>query len=57
MVIEKLDHGYVIRHHHRRDQVATPEHVADIIIERWPDVTDWLKIKLGVDPLPHEADE
>lgn len=49
-IIEKMEHGYVVRHH-EHSEVASAEHVANLILHHWPDVTEWIKLKLGVDTL------
>jgi hypothetical protein len=43
LIIEKLEGGYVVTHHTTR-QVATAEHVANLIMRYWPDVIAHLRL-------------
>lgn len=58
LAIKKIEGGYVLIHHDT-EHIATPEHVANFILQFWPDVTMHLRSKLGVveppaDPEPND---
>ena len=48
LVIEKLEGGYIVTHHAAR-QIATAEHVANLIFRHWPDVVDRLRLLMDRD--------
>lgn len=47
LTIEKLDGGYIATHHITR-QIASAEHVANLIMKYWPDVTTHIRAALAV---------
>lgn len=53
LAIKKIEGGYVLTHHNV-EHVATPEHVANFIVQFWPDVAAHLRIKFGVPEPPAE---
>lgn len=48
LTIEKLDGGYVATHHSSR-QIATAEHIANLILKYWPDVVTHIRASLKQD--------
>lgn len=55
LAIKRIEGGYVVTHHDV-EQVATAEHVANFIVQFWPEVTACLRAKLGVVEPPAEAE-
>lgn len=47
LAIKRIEGGYIVTHHNV-EHVATAEHVANFIVQFWPDVTAHLRTKLGV---------
>jgi hypothetical protein len=45
LTIEKLDGGYIATHHSSR-QIASAEHVANLIVKYWPDVITHIRVAL-----------
>jgi hypothetical protein len=46
LTIRKVEGGYILTHHDT-EHVATSEHVANFIVQFWPDVTCHLREKLA----------
>jgi hypothetical protein len=55
LTIERLDGGYVVTHHDKRN-VATAENVAHLIIRFMPDVMEHMRIHFEDIEVPPEDD-
>lgn len=46
LIIEKVENGWLVSHHDKR-HVATAQHVANFIVQFWPDVAHYVQKRLS----------
>jgi len=51
LLIERLEGGYLVTHHNTR-QIATSEHVANLIFRYWPEVVNHLRLLIDAEKNP-----